>query len=126
MRKRVGSRGRSSRAWGRLERHPVAHAESALLRAPIVRCFVRTKGLIAYEALHQHGLELLEASLPFCFGVLVRCDLVRRGDVDRSAFEDNLEAFAVVGMLEFLLDEIINVSSMSLDLIPLPEVRSPP
>ena len=46
MRKRVGSRGRSSRAWGRLERHPVALAESALLRAPIVRCFVRTKGLI--------------------------------------------------------------------------------
>ena len=122
MRKRVGSRGRSSRAWGGLERHPVAHAESALLRTPRVGRLVRTKGLIAYEALHQQGLELLEASLPFCFGVLVRCDLVRRrrGDVDRSAFEDNLETFAVIDMLEFLLDEIINVFFMSLNNIILP------
>ena len=35
--------------------------------------------------------------------------------IHRSAFEDNLEGFAVVDILEFLLDEIINVSNMSLD-----------
>ena len=86
----------------------------------MVRRFVRAKGLVAYEALQQHGLELLEASLPFCFGVLVRCDLVRRWDVDRSAFEDNLEGFAVIHILEFLRDEVINVMNMCLDVALLP------